>query len=154
MQTFLPYPDFKKSARALDWRRLGKQRAEAYLLLQILKGERQSWHHHPAVKMWRGFEDALGLYLNSCIEEWIRRGYKNTMAFYKAPSKITFPDWLGLPELHSSHRSNLLRKAPAFYSQYGWKETPDQPYYWPGRSAQPAARVTKTKKEKLTQVAL
>ena len=33
MQTFLPYPDFARSAQALDMRRLGKQRVE---VLQIL----------------------------------------------------------------------------------------------------------------------
>jgi hypothetical protein len=27
MQTFLPYPSFVKSAKCLDYRRLGKQRA-------------------------------------------------------------------------------------------------------------------------------
>ena len=34
MQTFLPYPDFAKSAMCLDNKRLGKQRIEC---LQILK---------------------------------------------------------------------------------------------------------------------
>ena len=29
MQTFLPYPDFKRSAEALDRQRLGKQRSSA-----------------------------------------------------------------------------------------------------------------------------
>lgn len=29
MQTFLPYPDFKKSAQCLDYRRLGKQRVDS-----------------------------------------------------------------------------------------------------------------------------
>ena len=29
MQTFLPYPDMIKSAKALDYKRLGKQRVEA-----------------------------------------------------------------------------------------------------------------------------
>ena len=33
MQTFLPYPDFKKSLQTLDYRRLGKQRIEAYQII-------------------------------------------------------------------------------------------------------------------------
>lgn len=35
MQTFLCYPDFNKSAQVLDYRRLGKQRVEAWQILQI-----------------------------------------------------------------------------------------------------------------------
>lgn len=42
MQTFLPYPDFKKSLQALDYRRLGKQRVEAYQIIRFLKATSQS----------------------------------------------------------------------------------------------------------------
>ncbi|OGP68101.1 MAG: hypothetical protein A2W27_01685 [Deltaproteobacteria bacterium RBG_16_44_11] len=42
MQTFLPYPDFKKSLQALDYRRLGKQRVKAYQIIRILKAASQS----------------------------------------------------------------------------------------------------------------
>lgn len=34
MQTFLPYPDFARSAACLDRQRLGKQRLEAFQILQ------------------------------------------------------------------------------------------------------------------------
>lgn len=133
MQTFLPYPDFAASAAALDSRRLGKQRVEAYQILRILRGEYagRGWRHHPAVAMWRGFEDALGLYMNAMIAEWVRRGYKNTMALYAAPAQPEMPPWLGDPALHAAYRSNLLRKAPDFYRQYGWTEPADLPYVWP-----------------------
>ena len=33
--------------------------------------------------------------------------------------------------MHASHRSNLLRKEPAHYTQFGWTEPPDLPYVWP-----------------------
>ena len=35
MQTFLPYPEFARTAGCLDMRRLGQQRVEA---LQVLRG--------------------------------------------------------------------------------------------------------------------
>jgi len=38
MQTFLPYPDFEASLRALDYRRLGKQRLEALQLIRAISG--------------------------------------------------------------------------------------------------------------------
>jgi len=41
------------------------------------------------------------------------------------------PLWLGNEELHASHRSNLLRKAPLWYGQFGWTEPDDLPYIWP-----------------------
>lgn len=40
MQTFLPYPDFIKSASVLDKRRLGKQRVETLQIMQAIFGQR------------------------------------------------------------------------------------------------------------------
>ena len=61
MQTFLPYADFVKTAKCLDYRRLGKQRVEAFQILNILEGKttKAGWKHHPAVLMWEGYENAL-----------------------------------------------------------------------------------------------
>ena len=90
MQTFLPYPNFEKSIKTLDYRRLGKQRVEAFQILNILLNRTKSsaWRNHPAVLMWRGYENALKIYLNLCISEWISRGYKNTMKTEKINGKV------------------------------------------------------------------
>lgn len=40
MQTFLPYPDFEKSAYSLDRQRLGKQRVETLQIMQALFGQK------------------------------------------------------------------------------------------------------------------
>ncbi len=136
MQTFLPYPDFARSAACLDSRRLGKQRIEARQILTILTDPtRRGWRHHPAVEMWRGYEDALRLYMNAMITEWTRRGHRNTMPLAQVMGEAKLPPWLGDPAFHASHRANLLRKDPTFYSRYGWTESPDLPYVWPGVSA-------------------
>jgi hypothetical protein len=132
MQTFLPYPDFEKCAQCLDSRRLGNQRLEALIILRTLRRRGpQGWRHHPAVKMWKGYEDALAHYLNCMIDEWIRRGYRNTIRRRRVQRPITMPRWLGDERLHASHRSNLLRKDPAWYGRFGWKEQPGLPYFWP-----------------------
>jgi len=131
VQTFLPYADAKKSAQCLDYRRLGKQRVEAFQIYKIVSGERTTggWVNHPAVTMWRGYKDALAVYHNCMIDEWVSRGYKNTMA--KLPVwKVELPHWWGDEALHASHRSNLLRKDAEFYGQYGWAESPDLDYVW------------------------
>ncbi len=132
MQTFLPYPDFARTAACLDSRRLGKQRVEAFQILNVLADpSRRGWQHHPAVEMWRGYEDALRLYMNAMIIEWTQRGYRNTMGIVEVAGAPETPPWLGDPAFHAAHRANLLRKDAEFYSRYGWTESPDLPYIWP-----------------------
>lgn len=72
MQTFLPYPDITLSAAVLDYKRLGKQRVEAMQILNALAGLKRGWTNHPAVRMWRGYEDGLAAYHDACISEWIQ----------------------------------------------------------------------------------
>ena len=129
MQTFMPYSDFKMSVECLDYKRLGKQRVEAMQTYnQVTKGK-GGYPHHPVNKMWQGYPDALAYYQNLCIEEWVSRGYKNTMELLPV-GFINVPDWVGNRSLHASHRSNLLRKDQEFYSQYGWVEPTDLAYVW------------------------
>jgi hypothetical protein len=129
MQTFLPYPDFKKSLQALDYRRLGKQRVEAYQIIRAIKYG-GGYRNHPAVKMWRGHINALKLYYNLSLDEWVGRGYRNNMRKMPIRGKIAYPQWFGRKNFHAAHRSNLLRKDLIFYGQYNWSEPPDLPYLW------------------------
>lgn len=147
MQTFLPYQDFCKSAECLDYRRLGKQRIEGKQVLKIIwhiqkrnlyrnkngKRVKRGWLNHPTVKMWIGFENALKLYVNTCIIIWKERGFNNNMRLLRIKEKIIYPQWLGNQEFHASHRSNLLRKNKSFYSQYNWNEPDNLPYIWPAK---------------------
>lgn len=137
MQTFLPYKSFEKTAECLDYRRLGKQRVEALQIFNALTGvptksgkSYTGWLNHPAVIMWKGYEEALLLYKNKMIEEWILRGYNNTMDMIGLSDNIEMPRWLGNSKLHASHRSNLLRKDYEYYSKFNWEESDDMEYYW------------------------
>lgn len=140
MQTFLPYPSYAESARVLDYRRLGKQRVETKQILLAMNKTTGGWRNHPATKMWRGHEVELALYGAVMCREWVGRGYNDSLhdfflqTHYELKSDgrpDTPPPWLGDESIHASHRSNLLRKDPAFYGQYGWGESPDLPYVWP-----------------------
>lgn len=134
MQTFLPYPDFYQSAACLDRQRLGKQRVEGYQILRTLLGISSGWANHPATRMWRGYEHVLRAYTDACIDEWLARGYVNNIVLPTIPPEYPYqgkPPWLGDDRLHSSHRSNLLRKQPSHYNQFGWTDDPAAPYYWP-----------------------
>lgn len=147
MQTFLPYRSYEESARCLDRQRLGKQRVEAKQLLIALgvdmgkhPGNTKSrWRNHPAVAMWRGSEHHLAAYGWFICEEWKRRGYRDTLQpqFAKAMDCREFrpvPAWVGNEQVFASHRSNLLRKYPEHYGQFGWEEPDDLPYVWPSNA--------------------
>jgi hypothetical protein len=133
MQTFLPYSDFNQSVKVLDYRRLGKQRVETFQVLNILleRTPTRGWRNHPVTRMWTGYEEALKQYQNITIQEWINRGYKNNMSFEAVDeSSILYPSWFGSDQFHRSHRSNLLRKDYAYYSQY-FDEPDNLEYHWP-----------------------
>ena len=133
MQTFLPYTNFEKTFRVLDSKRLGKQRVEAYQILNILlnRTSTKAWRNHPAVKMWKGYENALKLYFNECVKEWKKRGFQNNMKLEIIRCKIIMPFWMKSRKFHASHRSNLLRKDKIYYSKFKWKEVDNLPYVWP-----------------------
>ncbi|MFF6999849.1 MSMEG_6728 family protein [Streptomyces sp. NPDC008313] len=149
MQTFLPFPDFAGSARALDRRRLGKQRVEALQVLRGLTVPGYGWRHHPAVRMWRGYDEALVRYGLEVCGVWTAQGLNDTCA----PSLVAdftrhhpdrevrgqerlaadgeLPPWLGDPAFHRSHQSALVRKDPAFYTPLFPDIPDDLPYVWP-----------------------
>ena len=161
MQTFLPFPDFLASARALDLKRLGKQRVETVQVLRGLTVPGYGWRHHPAVKMWHGYEEALVRYGLDMCEVWTATGNADTCATtlltdLRATAGITavrardvlaaagdLPPWLGDPALHLSHRSALIRKDPGFYRPILGSDVPDDlPYVWPASDRPPTLITT------------
>lgn len=152
MQTFLPYPDFERSAAVLDSPRLGKQRVETLQILRALLLPDYGWANHPAVVMWRGRLPALVHYGLVCTAQWRSRGHadatQNLITEF-APqvadlgqddlrARGLLPAWLGDERLHASHRSALLRKDPALYRPvFGADEPDDLPYHWPAADELP-----------------
>ncbi|HEX2054525.1 MAG TPA: MSMEG_6728 family protein [Actinomycetota bacterium] len=151
MQTFLPFADFRLTAEVLDDRRLGKQRVEVLQILRALTREKYGWQHHPAVLMWRGFEEALGTYGLVVCREWVERGRADTVdpkiraeltdLGFPEPRKQeelaragALPPWLGDEALHRSHRASLLRKDPAWYGPRFPDAPEDADYVWPVRT--------------------
>lgn len=140
MQTFLPSANYTETAKILDYRRLGKQRVECKQILLAMSKPSGGWVNHPATKMWRGHEIELARYGFAMCREWVSRGYNDSLAVFFTDAALAYqadgrnpnpPAWLGEEAVHASHRSNLLRKDPVFYSRFGWQESPDLPYVWP-----------------------
>ncbi len=139
MQTFLPYSDFKLSALVLDGKRQFKQLVESIQILNVLCGKSQGWQHHPAVRMWRGYEPALLDYAVAFLNESLSRGVKVSAAtqekIYSFAAEVSeeriYPKWLGNKDFHLSHQSNLLRKDFKYYSAYFVGVSDNLPYIWP-----------------------
>jgi hypothetical protein len=152
MQTFLPYADFERSARALDLKRLGKQRVECIQVLRGLTRSDYGWRNHPAVLMWKGYEEALGRYAFTMCEVWTERGFADTCAAtigldlreagvtavrtqVELDAAGALPSWLGDHAFHRSHQSSLVRKDPDHYRPLFPQVPDDLEYVWPVRRA-------------------
>lgn len=111
---------------------------EAKQLLQAIYYPAQSrWWRHPACIMWREYPKALSLYWIVMCREWKQRGYQDNLlseaerCFESIEDPLIWPWWMGDEHFHRAHRSNLLRKLPSHYSQFGWTEPHNLPYWWP-----------------------
>jgi len=150
VQTFLPFPDFEASARALDVKRLGKQRVECIQVVRGLTRADYGWRNHPAVLMWRGHEEALGRYAFTCCEVWSAMGFADTCAAtitadltdhgvgtVRSQAELdaagVLPGWLGDRAFHRSHQSSLIRKDPGHYGPLFPGVPDDLDYVWPVR---------------------
>jgi hypothetical protein len=147
VQTFLPYPDFVASAAVLDQRRLGKQRVETIQVLRALTWPVYGWKHHPVVKMWQGYEEAVTRYGLDMCSAWCATGRADTCAATLVTDLGTgtgtvrtqqqlaaageLPPWLGDADVHRSHQSALLRKDPDHYRPLFPDVPDDLPYVWP-----------------------
>lgn len=138
MITFLPYASYEESAACLDRARLGKQRLEAKLLLQILQGKDSPWKYHPIVAMWKHYPYHLAHYGKAVCLEWRFRGYRDSQLDFftefltlEALLGESKPWWTNNEALYASHRSNLLRKDSGWYTRFAWDIPPDLPYVWP-----------------------
>lgn len=136
VNTFLISSTFEHTAEALDDKRLGKQRVEAYQIVNTLEGNSTGWRNHPATLAWKGYVDALKEYTNVMIEEWITRDKRNNMKLYSLPEHIEYPEWMFCERIHYSHQARLIQKnarhyiplfpnIPSEYLQYG--------YIWPSK---------------------
>lgn len=130
MQTFVPFTDNIKSAESLDNKRLNKQLLEGRQIYSILSSQRTTggWVNHPAVKMWRNFDNALFVYLEAIKNECVARGIqvdKNWSALtdmhkwnYNRGTGMIDPPWWGDNRVHESHRNNLYIKDPDYYNDF------------------------------------
>lgn len=123
--------EFAVVAQSLDNKRLGKQRVEAYQILNYLIGKSNGWSNHPATRMWANYMGALCDYGIAICLEWQNRGFNDSLLYKfidENTGEHTKPWWVKDSLLHLTHQSNLMRKAPDYYNY----QVPDNiPYVWP-----------------------
>jgi hypothetical protein len=95
--------------------------------------------------MWRGFVPALTKYTLVMADEWVAQGRPDTVRDQVLPfapevdavdqEELELPPWIGDPEVHRSHQSNLIRKDPEFYGPLFPGVPADLPYIWPSKRA-------------------
>jgi hypothetical protein len=124
---------------------------ETIQVVRALTRDGYGWANHPAVLMWRGYEEALGRYGFVCCAVWSELGYGDTCQVTIATDLRSagigpvrtqdelaaagaLPPWLGDEDLHRSHRSALVRKDPEHYRPLFPDIPDDLPYVWPVRS--------------------
>ena len=151
MQTFVPYADFENTMRTLDNKRLGKQRVEVIQIVRALTVTGYAWSSHPAVLMWKGYEEALGRYGLTACAVWTERGFGDSCAativadlqavgvrsirdYAELAADDALPSWLFDEAVQLSHRSSLLRKDPEHYGPLFPGTPTDLDYFWPVRS--------------------
>jgi hypothetical protein len=124
---------------------------ETIQVVRALTWPGYGWANHPAVLMWKGFEEALGRYGFTCCQAWTELGFGDSCALTIATDlraagidtvrtqaelalADALPPWLGDEALHRSHRSALVRKDQAHYRPLFPDIPDDLPYVWPVRS--------------------
>jgi len=170
MQTFLSSPFFTECAVSLDKRRCWKQVVEAKQMLCNLRTENlpiewqnskdyinQKYKNHPAVKMWKDYDDLLkhyyNIFLKYCLDfhkintklEYITCAYSypaftnhNILMIWEDGlddngNLIEQPFWLGNEDFHRAMRARLIEKDRNFYL----KKFPEDEgfnngkYWWP-----------------------
>lgn len=124
MQTFHPYVSHERTAKSLDYRRLGKQRVECKQILRALLGFTTGWVNHPVTRRWSGYERELCRYAIVICEVWISKGYQDSLLPYfkgmlESLDKCSdeFPPWL-TPEFAKGHKALLYRKDSLHYARW------------------------------------
>jgi hypothetical protein len=144
--TWLTYRSWGRTAADLENATLKLQMRNSVTIMDILTGIKPDHPkaNHPAVKMWQGYEYALGIQCMSLGMEWtFKRGFAECEEFWAMSRAIKeikkverdfayeVPPWSRDAYLLLSHRSNLYRRDPVTYKGK-WKKCPENwPYLWP-----------------------
>lgn len=157
MQVLLPFPNLRLSAHVLHGDDLARQQAHSTEILMRLAGRGRSGGRRwfAPITLWAGCEPALLRYAEAV---WLERMDRSMPVDDPSPASpdgvsvyglaedwltdsVVMPDWLGIEQLHASHRAVLLARRPRWYQQFQWSERPGRVAWWPAQLPSVGERV-------------
>lgn len=136
MITYLPYPDIEQSVLVLDNATLRKQMNDTMIIWRANNLHNFGWYNHPAVSMWRDYDDTLAYYGYRVSSEWRGRGFTDSMLEWFSDrcdpnAGVQFPPWFNDQRIAISHRAALLRKDLRYYKQFFPDVDQGTRMFWP-----------------------
>jgi hypothetical protein len=121
---YMPYPDYRRSAKCLSNSDLMQQRAACRRLIGVMHSRQHSdWQEW--MSEWVNMGDAVLHATDATLEEMERR--RMTGPFGVTPWMLKKntppPDWLGNKAFHDMYKTVLLRANPGHYGKMGWRVT-------------------------------
>jgi hypothetical protein len=116
MTIYLPYPDFRRSAKCLTNQHLDEQRRTVRRLIQeivVLQKDDSEWSNHVSTLL-QICDATLDERRRRKIDE---RGVTPWMLDHGDPP----PPWLGDPKYHEQHRRALMHLDPGHYGRMKWR---------------------------------
>jgi hypothetical protein len=116
MSFYLPYPDFRRSAKCLTDAHLDEQRLTVRGLIRDIV-----IHHRESE--WSGHVTQLLEVYEAALCEWSRRGLVGVadVVPWMLDHDDPMPSWIGDQTYHGQHRMALLRLNPEHYGRMKWR---------------------------------
>lgn len=153
MHTYMPYEDFKETARVLTIHDLGISISSTVNILDCLHETvddteiLDTYRRLPVIRMWKDKEVILVQYGETLLEEWYGRpshermeidfiGEEEALAQHmewatSGDYSMETPRWKGDKIFHNAHRAELIRNDPLHYASIWPDLNLDQAMFWP-----------------------
>lgn len=118
---YMPYPDFRRSAKCLSDAHLREQRNSIREAIRTLTVPR-SGPEHDWIGEWRGHVSQLLELCEATLQERRRRGAdERGVTPWMLDHGDYPPDWLGNAYRHDQDKRRLLHLDPAHYGKMNWE---------------------------------
>lgn len=153
MKILLPYPNFSLSAKVMHTADLFDTLHDIETALSVLhqtdEAAADTLWEDSCIQAWRGHEAQLAEYGLTILDEartrvytletvckecfFEMKGHQESLTHHQLAAEsggLAHPDWMGNTNLHTSHKSELLRSHPDFYSKLFEFVRADIPVQW------------------------